>query len=124
MPKPKEPSILEIVAEIETSIKYFPILDKENIRYEFSKIIKNGNFGGTTASKKKTIILKTLKEKGLFYLETDKSSSIFAVDVLDYHERMDSLITEGPYQEIMLNPLNKMVTAVKRTVENIKTKYF
>jgi hypothetical protein len=43
MPKPKEPLILEIVAEIETSVKYFPISDKENIRYECSKVIKNGN---------------------------------------------------------------------------------
>jgi hypothetical protein len=66
MPKPKEPPILEIVAEIETSVKYLPISDKEDIRYECSKVIKNGNIARPTASKKETIILKTLKE-GFIY---------------------------------------------------------
>jgi hypothetical protein len=37
----------------------------------------------------------------VFYLEAGKSSSIITVDVLDFHERMDALITEGQYQEII-----------------------
>jgi hypothetical protein len=58
-------------------------------------------------AKKETIIFKTLKEKDVCYLEADKSSSIIAVDVPDYHERMDIIITVGPYEDIMLNLLNQ-----------------
>jgi bifunctional DNase/RNase len=55
------------------------------------------------------------------YLKADKSNSIVAIDVADYNKKMIDLITEGSYDEINNNLLNRMTNSVKSTF--IKSKF-
>jgi hypothetical protein len=64
-----------------------------------------------------------LKERDVYYLKADKSTSIVAIDVPNYNQRMIDLITEGPYDEINNNPLNRMTNSVKSTLNFIKSKF-
>jgi hypothetical protein len=123
IPKPNKPPTLDIVAEIETAIKRLPISEKEFIRHECTKVIKAEKHKKKKADQGQTKVLEKLKTKDVFYIKADKSNSIVAVDVADYYERMDTLIAEGPYEEINFNPLNKMTNAVRTTLSNIKSKY-
>jgi hypothetical protein len=61
--------------------------------------------------------LKELKKKDVFYLKADKS------DRTDYVQRMLDLISDGPYEEINFNPLDKMIRAVKITLNTVKLKF-
>jgi Reverse transcriptase (RNA-dependent DNA polymerase) len=81
----------------------------------------NQNKEKTTSEYQKT--LKDLKKKDVFYLKADKSNSVVAVDRLDYIRRMEDLISDGPYIEINFNPLDKMIKAVKATLNTIKMKF-
>jgi hypothetical protein len=64
-----------------------------------------------------------LKKKDVFYLKTYKSNSVVAVDSTDYIQRMLDLISDGPYEEINFNPQDKMIKAVKTTLNTFKLKF-
>jgi hypothetical protein len=65
--------------------------------------------------------LKELKKNDVFYLKADKSNSVVAVDRTDYIQRMlDDLISDGLYKEINFNPLDKMIKALKTTLNTVK----
>jgi hypothetical protein len=67
--------------------------------------------------------LKELKKKDVFYLKADKSNTVVAVDRMDCIQRMLDLISDGPYEEINFNPLDKMIKAVKTTLNTVKLKF-
>jgi hypothetical protein len=122
IPKPSRPPTLNIVADIKSSIKKVPFQERDEIRQECSKVLK------TETKNEKSIddhrrTIKNLKEKDLYYLKAEKSNSIVAIDVPDYNQRMIVLITEGPYDEINNNPLNRMTNSVKSTLNFIKSKF-
>jgi hypothetical protein len=67
--------------------------------------------------------LKELKKNDVFYLKADKSNSVVAVDRTDYIQRMLDLISDGPYEEINFNPQDKLIKAVKITLNTVKLKF-
>jgi hypothetical protein len=64
-----------------------------------------------------------MKKKDVFYLKADKSNSVVAVDRTDYIQKMLDLISDGPYEGINFNPLDKMIKAVKTTLNIVKLKF-
>jgi hypothetical protein len=122
IPKPSRPPTLNIVADIESAIKKVPFQERDEIRQECSKVLKAEIKNEKSIDDHRRTI-KNLKEKDVYYLKADKSNSIVAIDVSDYNQRMIDLITEGPYDEINNNPLNRMTNSVKSTLNFIKSKF-
>lgn len=59
-----------------------------------------------------------MKKKEVYFLKSDKGNSVVIVDKIDYIERMETLISEGPYVKVR-NPLNKWTKTSKTKVLRI-----
>lgn len=69
--------------------------------------------------------IEFLKSKDVFYMKPDKGNGIVVLDRSDYEERMEKLIREGAYEEIVdgrlinNNPVNVMQNKLKSLLKNL-----
>jgi hypothetical protein len=69
------------------------------------------NLGKTSHSQSENHnkVIKSLRRKDCFYLKADKGNKVLILDKEDYYERVNHLISNGPYQVINKNPLPGMI---------------
>lgn len=109
LPSPKLP-VEDIVVDVETSLKSIVGPEKYTIRQEVKKVLLTTSRNGELNSKAKILqkTINSLKSKDCFYLKADKGNSLVVIDKSDYFERLELLLTQGPYKELTENPLSKM----------------
>lgn len=100
----------EIVSYLEVAAKALHGEDKQKVRLA-SKDIFNGFVKNSTLSmvaKREHQIAKTLREKEVYYIKADKGNSIVILDKVDYQERVQNLLDEGPYRLKNTSPLTRL----------------
>jgi hypothetical protein len=93
-----------LVFDIEAAIKYLPEGEKYSIRKTCKEVLEHytpKNVKYNSESK----ILKNLKNKDCFYMKSDKSNAIVIMNKDKYFSKVEKMIAEGPYTEILENPL-------------------
>lgn len=124
-PKPKSPAIIDLVADIETGIKYCKETIKQDIRDATKAVIKKSSFK-TYPSPKSIKFEKTLnilKEKDCLYMKSDKGRDIVIMDKAQYKEKVIETIKTCNYQLLNKNPLPSMIRATTLVMKEIETVY-
>lgn len=122
-PKPKNPPIIDLVAEIETGIKYCTEPVKQNIR-EVTRQIMAKSAKKTRSPTKHTKfqkVLKSLKEKDCLYMKSDKGRDMVILDKSHYEEKVIETINSCNFQLFNKNPLPSMITATKKVLKEVES---
>lgn len=124
---PKLPNTQDLIIELEAGINYgsyttpMSMEQKESIRATTSTIMeKMGSSVSGNRSTKQKAIIKSLKEKPVYYVKADKGNALVILDQEDYDRRMKDKIIEGPYKELRSNPLPELIKRVDRTLKECK----
>ena len=105
--KPLKDPIVNVVTEIETTLKYKPENVKHNVRQDTKRILKEyksnidmkPNQNKYISKMHKT--LKNLKKnKEAFYMKADKGNSVVIMDKSDYEEKILTHISTGNYKTV------------------------
>lgn len=83
-------------------------------------VLRSNNIG---ISKRPFYIIKSLKEKNCFYMKSDKGNSLVILSKTQYETRMEKLISDGSYENIVKDPLNKMVKESRDAISLIKSAF-
>lgn len=115
----KDTPLEELIASIESNIKRFDFSTKEYIRNACKIQITNNieQNKNNIINNKDHKIINNLRKRDVFYLKADKGNKIVILNKADYFERVNNLITTGPYKEIKKTPLNKMTTSFKNAIK-------
>jgi len=117
----KEKELLFI--DIESNLKYENNNVKTKIKTDIFEAIQNTNLlnkAKVNNNKTYTNIIKSLKEKDVFYLKADKSNTVVILDKKEYYERVENMLKHPPYKVINKNPLSKYITSVSTSLKNCK----
>ena len=95
----------KVIANIESAIQYLPDSSKGFVREACRKQISSNIINNKKSSKsaKEMKVIKRLREKDCFYLKADKGNKVVILDKDDYYERVDNLISNGPYKKLNRN---------------------
>jgi hypothetical protein len=100
----------QLVAGIEASIIRLNEPTKNHVREACPQVIsKNLRKTSHSQSENHNKVIKSLRRKDCFYLKADKGNKVLILDKEDYYERVNHLISNGPYQVINKNPLPGMI---------------
>ncbi|XP_055847147.1 uncharacterized protein LOC129912768 [Episyrphus balteatus] len=114
--KPLSLPLIDVIADVETAIQYKPFDVKKQIREKASQvIIETKSFNAMNKPDLDTIkwnrALKSLKNRNVFYMKSDKSNKVVVINKDDYNERMIQSITEDNFK------VNKMVKDSKSIID-------
>lgn len=123
-PTPKHIPIDEVIAEIESGIKYMPEHIKQDIRREITPVLKNAPVSGTKYKYNKSFdqVLKRLKESDCVYMKSDKGRDLVILDRTDYVNRMQEVISADNFLEMKKTPLPSMkkgMAVILKSIENV-----
>ncbi|XP_044738897.1 uncharacterized protein LOC123300392 [Chrysoperla carnea] len=114
--KPLKTPIIDIIADVETTIKRAPESVKHQIRRNVLPILRpeekeiNHHITHHKA-------VKSLTEKGVTITKADKGNAVVVLDKEDYIRRMEKLLREGPYERVEKDPLQKNIKEVKEVIK-------
>lgn len=123
-PRPSKPPINDIIAAVETSIKYLPIETKAKVRSEVSTIMTK-KLGKQTYQTGEYKIIKNLKESGIVFLAPDKGKGMVLMDKTDYEYAAINHLVEGPYKIVKSRrkfPVDAIQMEVKKGLRDLKRK--
>lgn len=113
----------EIIASIESTIKFERLEDRVSVRESCKRIFANFQPKQFKIDKEYTEIINGLKEKNVYFMKPDKGNGVVIIDRIDYEKRMEKLINDGAYEEILdgrlinNNPINVMQNKTKKSLE-------
>lgn len=64
-------------------------------------------------------MLKSLKEKDVFYLKADKGNQLVILNKSDYHKRMKEMILSSNDTQLNQNPINHMVKSANKIIAKV-----
>jgi hypothetical protein len=97
-PVPQEPPINELIASVETALKFLPNDVKTCIRNEIADILEDENNLKTRHIKGESKIITNLKKSELFFLQPDKGKGTVVIEEKDYREAAVAHLSSGPYE--------------------------
>jgi hypothetical protein len=106
----KKIPIEDIIADVETGIKFLPANTKSEIRNEIKQVIKKTNINNKKTNNRSVNYekeIKSLKEKDIVFIKADKNNSFVLMDKPDYDSKITQMLNEGPYTRIDESPLAK-----------------
>lgn len=116
--------VINIIVDIESSIQYMSNTVKTRIRGDVKKQIlrsaKNNNTYRPSTSNEESTLIESLKDKEVIFSKADKGNKVVVMDKKDYDDRVNHLIQEGPYEEMVYNngkPKNPLNDMIKGAVE-------
>lgn len=122
VPTPPKIDHVSTIADIETSIKYLNIFDKENIRRAAKPIIKNAiNIKSPINNFNTNSIIKNLRSKDVIYTKADKGNALVILNKSDYLNRMKETVTSTSFTKIPKNPLPKMIKQASQISTDMST---
>ena len=115
-----------LFADVETHINYLNNNIKSAVRSDIMLAYNNHtnnlrrNNETNSSDTFNNSIIKSLKEKDVFYLKADKSNTIVILDKKDYFERVCIMLNQGSYKVCPKNPLSKYTSNVLTSLKNCK----
>lgn len=125
-PKPRTPPIIDLVADIETGVKYCKETVKQEIRDTVISAIKKSStqkVHSTSKTAKFEKVLKSLKEKDCLYMKSDKGRDIVIMDKSHYKEKVIETINMCNFQLLNKNPLPSMTRATNSVLKEVESIY-
>lgn len=119
VPCPSRINTDELIVDIETAIKYAPDHVKSIVRKESKPIIRAARNTIFNNNNNHIKVLKSLKQKDVYYLKADKGNQLVIIDKLAYNQRMITTIEESNHISILKNPLPKMVKHTNSMINKI-----
>lgn len=116
---PSRAPLTDIIIDIESGIQFKGNSVKERIRADVKKTLlrveRNNRIHTRMSPESDDDIVNSLKDKGVIFLKADKGNKVVLMDRNDYDEKIQQMLDQGPYQELVFNngkpknPLNEMV---------------
>lgn len=124
-PKPSKIPLLDIVADIETAIKYQSESVKQDIRKVAKPLVRAAKTSnrGPLKQQSSNNVLKTLKEKDCVYTKSDKGRDIVIMDQGEYMNRMRDTLESNGFREMGKSPLPGMISDSKKILKLIEEEF-
>jgi hypothetical protein len=122
-PRPERPPKNDIIASIETSIKFLPDDTKAIVRSDVSKIFEEENRFTHDSGEWK--IITNLRKSDLVFLAPDKGKGVVVMDRSDYMSAALSHLQHGPYRKVTSKakfPVDTLQTRLKKDLREMKRK--
>ncbi|XP_036317693.1 uncharacterized protein LOC118732671, partial [Rhagoletis pomonella] len=117
--KPKKEPIIDIIADIESSIQYKTPDVKKSIRDAALPLIKSSQQQKHKHKNKWLNTLNKLQQKDVFYMKSDKGNKVVIMDKQEYDKRMKESIQEDNFSVSSKSPLNAMKKDAKVATDSI-----
>lgn len=120
-PKPDKLPVEDLIADIETGIKFMSDVTKTSIRKAARPIISKAKRLKTRRATAEPV-LKKLRERQCVYMKSDKGRDLVIMDRSDYEDKMLDLIASSSFEKLRKSPLNKMeieTTKILKRVEKV-----
>jgi hypothetical protein len=101
----------DIIIDVESSAKYLPQEQKEDLRRTTKKAIVE--IEDNRSSFKEEYIVKQLQRKPVYYLKADKGNSVVIMDKNEYDQKVMEKLTNENYHELRKDPLTDSITSGK-----------
>lgn len=124
-PKPNSPNIIDLVASIETGIKYCKDIVKQEISDTVKSVIKKPTIKTNSVPKntKWEKALTSFEEKDCLYMKSDKGRDIVIMDKDHYKEKVLETINTCNFQLLQKNPLPSMIRNTNNALKEVETVY-
>jgi len=96
-PTPKVPPVNDVIAIVETALKYLPNETKASVREGVSTVLGKFSKCNTHRTSGEYEIINNLKKNELVFLEPDKGKGTVVLNRADYREAALKHLEEGPY---------------------------
>lgn len=120
---PREPPLLDIVASVETAIKYLPNEVKSCLRGEISEVFKGAQYLKTRLPRGEYKIINDLKKSSLVFLEPDKGKGTVVLDKESYRDAAIEHLSSGNYAKFKPRakfPVDSLQRRVKEGLRELK----
>lgn len=107
--KPNKQSLIDLVVDIESNLKFKPLVVQNEIRTATGNILQNTNLSNLRRCSNFNNVIESLRSKEVVYVKADKGNKVVILDKNDYKNRADALITESNYRRLTKSPLNSMI---------------
>ncbi|KAG4080203.1 hypothetical protein HA402_008274, partial [Bradysia odoriphaga] len=94
-------------------------VEKEILRQNICNLIKNGKIT-TEGSKISKIIKKLTSNNEIVILKADKGNCTVVMNRQDYHNKINQLLQEGPYEKLSLDPTQNYLQNLKNQCKILK----
>jgi len=126
---PKKVPISDIIAETETEISKLKGDRKEWVRTEVKNAIKRTRLKSNLTNEEENALRRLKGETSIKILKADKGNATVVLNTTDYMDKLENLITNGPYEKLRSDPGKRLrgelhsmlMTAVN---ENRITRFF
>ncbi|XP_063955553.1 uncharacterized protein LOC135154175 [Lytechinus pictus] len=117
---PKLP-ITEIVAKVETAVKYIDPVSADAARKDVDSILQRARPPKPNTTREMRDALKTLKnDDSITILPADKGSATIILDSTAYEDKMTELLSSGPYKMLKKDPTDRMCRKLTSTLLALK----
>nr|XP_054761192.1 uncharacterized protein LOC129267568 [Lytechinus pictus] len=120
---PKRIPAAEIVARVESNISKLTPEDRESLRKDIGTVLEQAKPPKSNITKDMEAALKSLKEDStIMILPADKGRAAVILDTTTYRDKMDNLLSTGPYREIKKDPTDSLVRKLTTLLSGLKKK--
>lgn len=117
-PIPNKPNIIDLVADIETSIRFKTEPVKQDVREKVATTIKNFSIKKPPQRHQKfDAALMSLKKKDCLYMKSDKGRDIVIMDKSHYKEKVTETINNGSFILLKKKPATVNDSCYNQNVE-------
>jgi hypothetical protein len=119
-PPTKNLPLFDIIVNIESAIQYLPDSYQSSIRTESKEaIIQAKSISQKRRNTQENGVIRSLNIKNYFYIKADKSNIVVILDKIEYDDRMENMITNGPFPKLDNNPLREMGDSTKNIINHV-----